>query len=55
MFGLLGIIVMLGFVNYALDPTGYAMSAVIIPGVLWFVGALFLRMEFYASPDVSRP
>lgn len=55
MFGLLGIIIMLGFVNFAVDPGGYGMSAVFLPVILWLVGVMIVAMEFLKPGDSAKP
>ena len=55
MFGLLGVIVMLGFVNFAVDPGGYGMSAVLLPVILWLVGVMFVALGFGPSGDSAKP
>jgi len=54
MFGLLGIIVMLGFVNYSVDPYGYGMSAVLLPVILWVVGVVILVAGPHRIPDAPK-
>ena len=54
MFGLLGIIVMLGFVDYSVDPYSYGMSAVLLPVILWVVGVVILVAGPHRIPDAPK-
>lgn len=46
MLGLLAIIVMLGALNYSVNPSGSGISAIFFPALVWVVGLVFVVGEW---------